>query len=199
MTSCLSVNSVPTMKPTSPRLVATRCSPSVVDDNVSTAEVAATESVLAEYVPQLRAFIASRIKNHQDVDDLLQDTLVKSMQTAQADQIRNPLAYGLQVARTVVYDHWRRHQRQPEMVEEDDQAMTVSLEKQHIDRQQLELLQQVIMNLPELRRQVFVLRRLEGLSRQEIAERLDINEESVKKHISRAMVNIARAMEKAGY
>jgi RNA polymerase sigma-70 factor (ECF subfamily) len=73
------------------------------------------------------------------------------------------------------------------------------MEDEHIDRQKLELLSKVVAAMPELRRQVFILRRVEGLSRDQIACQLGLADEAVKKHITRAMMDIAKAMAGAGY
>ena len=44
---------------------------------------------------------------------------------------------------------------------------------------------------------VFRRRRLEGQSREEIAQALGLQPEAVKKHISRAMAQLARALDEA--
>jgi RNA polymerase sigma factor (sigma-70 family) len=163
------------------------------------------DQALASCIPQLRGFIAKQVRSHQEIDDILQDTLLRSMQTGDKACIRNPLAYAIQVARSVVQDHWRRLLRQPLVSENDDTVdadsrnASPTLDEQQIHRQQLELLLKVLGDMPELRRKVFLLRRLDGLSREEIAIRLDMNDEAVKKHISRAMVTIATTMASHGY
>ncbi|MFP5304155.1 sigma-70 family RNA polymerase sigma factor, partial [Cobetia sp. SIMBA_158] len=58
------------------------------------------------------------------------------------------------------------------------------------------LVKQALDELPPLRRKVFELRRLEGLSREEICLKLDMSQESVKKHITRAMTQITLHIEK---
>lgn len=164
------------------------------------------DQALASCIPQLRGFIAKQVRSHQEIDDILQDTLLRSMQTGDKACIRNPLAYAIQVARSVVQDHWRRLLRQPLISENDNTVVDAeskvaspTLDEQQMYRQQLELLLKILGDMPELRRKVFLLRRLEGLSREEIAIRLDMNDEAVKKHISRAMVTIATTMANHGY
>jgi RNA polymerase sigma-70 factor (ECF subfamily) len=69
-------------------------------------------------------------------------------------------------------------------------------ESKVITEQKLELVKQALDELPPLRRKVFELRRLEGLSREEISLKLDMSQESVKKHITRAMTQITLHVEK---
>lgn len=65
------------------------------------------------------------------------------------------------------------------------------------DRQRLALFSATLEAMPPLRREVFRRRRLEGQSREEIAEALGLQPEAVKKHISRAMAQLARALDEA--
>ncbi|TAP32728.1 hypothetical protein EYR97_16260 [Alteromonas sp. KUL42] len=50
-----------------------------------------------------------------------------------------------------------------------------------------------------LRREIFLLRRVDGLARDVIARRLDVSVEVVKKHLTRAMVEITVKLEEAGW
>ncbi len=155
---------------------------------------------ISRHVPNIRSYIASRVRNRHDAEDLLQDTLLKSLRVSAVTPIENPLAYSLTVARTLVVDYWRRNQRSEITgLEQPPEGETPTLDEVHIQQQKAEYLQQILQQLPPLRRQVFMMRRVQGMSREEIAAQLDMNTEAVKKHISRAMLTIARAMEKGGY
>ncbi|KYL31397.1 RNA polymerase subunit sigma-70 [Pseudoalteromonas agarivorans] len=69
-------------------------------------------------------------------------------------------------------------------------------EAQSITEQKLDLVKNALQELPPLRRNVFKLRRIDGLSREEIARQLNMSQESVKKHITRAMIQITLHIEK---
>ncbi|WP_221797735.1 RNA polymerase sigma factor [Oceanobacter mangrovi] len=163
----------------------------------NTAEVTpGYEQQLTREIPQLRRFIRSQVNNPHDAEDLLQDTLVRSLQSPSRQQVQSPLAYGLQVARSVIFDFWRKDKRQPEAMAELPEAATMALDDEHMARQKLDCVSQVLQQMPALRRQVFLMRRLEGKSREAIAAELGLADESVKKHITRAMVDLARAVER---
>ena len=154
------------------------------------------EQQLTSEIPRIRGYIRSQISNPSDVEDLLQDTVVRSLQTTARERVSNPLAYGLQVARSVVLDHWRRSKRQPDYVAELPEQESAPLDQQHMERRKLEALSATLTAMPPLRRQVFLMRRMDGLSRDAIAAQLGLSEASVKKHITRAMLDIARTVEK---
>lgn len=153
---------------------------------------------LAEHLPNLRQYIASRVPDRHDAEDLLQDTLLRSLRVSEHARILNPLAYGLSIARNLVSDYWRGRKTFVS-TDEVQEAETTALDEVHIMAQKVEYLQSVLEQLPPLRREVFVMRRIQGKSRDEIATALGISAEAVKKHITRAMISIAAAMEEKGY
>ena len=153
---------------------------------------------LVAHLPNLRQYIASRVPDRHDAEDLLQDTLVRSLRVQEQAHILNPLAYGLSIARNLVTDYWRGRKTFVS-TDEVQEAETTALDEAHIMTQKVEYLQVVLEQLPPLRREVFVMRRIQGKSRDEIATALGLSAEAVKKHITRAMISIAAAMEEKGY
>jgi RNA polymerase sigma factor (sigma-70 family) len=61
------------------------------------------------------------------------------------------------------------------------------VEQQASRQEQLQMLLRVVNNLPPKCRDVFVLRMIEGLSQNEIAERLGISVSTVEKHLARGL------------
>lgn len=77
------------------------------------------ETVIAEYQSSLRAFLLSRMKNPADVDDVLQDTLIKTFRnfhTLKSDQKIKPWLF--QIANNAMMDHFRRARRDASVVTE---------------------------------------------------------------------------------
>ena len=84
------------------------------------------------------------------------------------------------------------------IVDEKDKRQTqIKLTKK--GQQKLDEVERILSAMAPLRRQVFLLRRIDGLSRDEIAEKLDISLEAVKKHLTRAMVELTVKLEEAGW
>lgn len=150
------------------------------------------------HLPLVKRYIIAQIGNVSVVDDILQDAMTRTLQATRERQLDNPLGYCMQVARNLINDHWRNHVQWQTMPVEDalsDQTGK-SLEQEAIEQQRLEIIARVVEGMPAVRKEVFVLRRLEGKSRDEIATQLNLSIESVKKHITRSMLMISRELER---
>ncbi|MFY8325137.1 RNA polymerase sigma factor [Pseudoalteromonas sp. ZZD1] len=145
--------------------------------------------------PLVKCFIANQdaLKSFfrrgvgEDADDLFQKLLMKALKIECTAHIDNPLAYGYRMAHHLVVDHHREQKKSPESLEHEPQSNDLSLESLLEHEQRLQVYQQVLAQMPALRRDVFIRRRLHGESRQQISQSLGLSEEAVKKHISRAM------------
>ncbi|ALQ10606.1 RNA polymerase subunit sigma-70 (plasmid) [Pseudoalteromonas sp. Bsw20308] len=97
-----------------------------------------------------------------------------------------------------MYSDWQKNKSQPNNAEDIELFTNDNSdpEAQSITEQKLELVKSALEELPPLRRKVFKLRRIDGLSREEISLQLNMSQESVKKHITRAMIQITLHIEK---
>lgn len=141
---------------------------------------------------KLRAYLQHRFPTIGDVDDIVQETYARLFRERQAGKNFEARSYLFPVARNVAFDIFRRNRTIAmgglgEMaglgVLEDrpDAAETAS------QGQELELLHEAIRLLPDRCREVFVLRRLQGLSHREIATRLGISENTVDAQLCNAI------------
>lgn len=149
----------------------------------------------------LRNWLRSRYPALSDRDDLVQESYVRLWRARAHGPVGSPKALLFVIARNLALNHLRRL-RQVGCVGESelsgvlDDAAPVG--DQVARQQEHQLLQQAIQSLPERCREVFVLRRIYGLSQKEIAARLGIAEKTVEvqglKAIKRCM-EFFRAIE----
>ena len=151
---------------------------------------------LAEHVlpcePGLRDWLRRRMSMRQDVDDVIQETYAILASMADVSHVRQPRAYVFQVAQSVVLQQLRRAQVVPiEAVAEIDRldisGDDVCPERRASSHQELARVEALIASLPDKCRQAFVLRRVEGYSQREIAQRMNISENTVEKHICKGL------------
>jgi len=152
---------------------------------------------------ELRAWLRLRRVTGLEVDDVIQETYSRLLLAESVDHIRNPRAYAFQTAASVMIDHMRRLKVVPitsvANLEHLHAASDLpSPERQVIDREELYRLADAIAGLPEKVREVFRLRRIEGLSQRQVAERVGISENTVEKHMGRGLLLLLQAFRDGG-
>jgi RNA polymerase sigma factor (sigma-70 family) len=149
--------------------------------------------------PALRAWLRRLTSGAIDIDDVVQETYGVLVGLSSIAHIRDPRAYLFTTARSIVLQQVRRARIVPiETLAEIEQLSIVDsasgADAVIADRQQLQLLQQELDRLPERCREAFVLRRIQGYSQREIAQRMGISENTVEKHIGLALRHLMRAL-----
>jgi RNA polymerase sigma factor (sigma-70 family) len=144
------------------------------------------------YEVKLRAYLRHRFPTIGDVDDIVQETYARLFRERRAGKVFEARSYLFPVARNVAFDIFRRNRTIAigglgEMAglgvleERPDAAEAASHE------QELALLHEAIRLLPERCREIFALRRLQGLSHREIAAKLGISENTVDAQLCNAI------------
>lgn len=151
---------------------------------------------LGQTMTRLRAYVRSRIDNGADAEDIVQESLERTLRRALEADIARPDFFAISVARNLMVD---RHRRQRDLADhEPDEALPCAAplpDQQLSDRERLARFHEALAQMPPLRRDIFIRRRIEGQSREDIARALDMQPEAVKKHITRAMAQLAMALE----
>jgi RNA polymerase sigma factor (sigma-70 family) len=154
-----------------------------------------------EFESVLRACLYRYTRNQSDVEELLQETYARLITAAASDdpEVRSVRAFALTIARNVAFDWLRHRQVVPIELVADMEALDVLDENEQIDEivnshQELEVLVGAIQGLPDRCRQVFTLRKVYGYSQREIAVRMNISENTVEQHLTRAARRCAEAL-----
>jgi len=145
---------------------------------------------------QLMQFLRRSWRNPADIDDLCQDIYVRVFEAA-CEQIPHPVKpFVFATARNLLIDRARRaHVVRIEAVADPD-ALGLATEEPSADRtiiarEELRRLQVALDRIPQAYRDALLMKKVEGLSRREIAARLGISEQAVKYHIANAMYALA--------
>jgi RNA polymerase sigma-70 factor (ECF subfamily) len=140
----------------------------------------------------LRAWLRRKGSLGLDVDDIIQETyaILAAKQTVEA--IHNPKSYFFQVAYSVILKLLRDSRVVPIAAVADITALDAAVddpspEDAVMASDELRQVQLAIDAMPHQTRAAFVLRRVEGLSQQEIARRMNLSEHTIEKHISRGI------------
>lgn len=153
--------------------------------------------------PTLRAWLRARFPSLTDTDDLVQESYVRVIRARQKGVIENPKSYLFSTALHAALDLFRRNAVVSfEPVGEFDRLNVLeerpSASEAASRNEELEILREAMHALPTRCRQVFTLRKLYGLSHQEIARQLGISEKTVEAQVSRAMRRCAAFLRVRG-
>jgi RNA polymerase sigma-70 factor (ECF subfamily) len=136
----------------------------------------------------LMQFLRHNWRNKDDLADLRQEIYLRVYEHAQK-QIPHPAKpFVFAIARNLLIDRYRRARIIPIEGVPDLEAIDIASEEPGPDRSviardELRHLQAALDQLPPRCRQAVILKRVKGLSRQEIAERMGISERTVNVHL----------------
>lgn len=134
-----------------------------------------------------------------DIDDLVAEAMARAYQVADWTRVEQGRSYLFSIARNLVLDAARRHKVVAFDTFADLDVLNLadegaSVESVAIARDELQRLQRAVDRLPPRPREVFLLRRLDGLNIDEVAVRLSLTVSTVEKHFARAMMLLTEAM-----
>ena len=147
--------------------------------------------------------LALRItQNRFEAEDVVQETMLKVWKgRSEWDKIDNIEAYCLTVCRNLSLDKMRHMDNQVQNIEQEsepaDQSYSANPEEQAVQHDRLQLIRQLISQLPEKQRTCMQLRDVEGKSYRDIANIIGISEEQVKVNIFRARQTIRERFQQA--
>jgi len=124
-----------------------------------------------------------------EIDDVIQEMYARIASLPSTDAIKYPLQYASQTAKAIIIDHMR-HSRVISInaagsLEQLEVCTPEPSPEQQLEfREEIALVAQSLAQLPERTREVLILRRVEGLSQQETADRLHISIKTVEKHMA---------------
>lgn len=147
--------------------------------------------------------VAFRIILHrEEAEDIVQETLIRAWNKRQElSDVKSLEAFCVTIAKHLAMDAREKKDAQHvELTAEYDQATASTPYDQLVESERMELLRKFLIQLPEIQRDVFHLRDVEGKSYQEIAEALQLSEEQVKVYLFRARQKIRQQFIKTdGY
>lgn len=156
-------------------------------------------ALVASHGSQLRRFLSSRVRNAADVPDLVQEVYLRMLRIPDHDAIRSPEAYLFTVAQHVAHQHAIRRSNVTPPIEL--QAMLAELAEMPPDpaseltaEQSLKELDHALGNLSPRERATFLYHRRDGQTLQEIADRLGVSRQMVKKYLAKALIDLRKQL-----
>lgn len=156
----------------------------------------------ARYHGPLTAYFAKRIRHHSDAEDLTQETLVRILGSPTVAQLHHADAYVFTIASNLLKEYRRKSRRfNPAICVPIEEALPSELEAELVEdltpervllhRDSLNEAFQLLEELGERSRDIFVLFRLQNVKQKDIATAFGISQSTVEKHVMRVVQHLA--------
>jgi RNA polymerase sigma-70 factor (ECF subfamily) len=158
------------------------------------------ERLFAEQGGALQAFLYRRVRRHPDAAELAQEVYLRMLRVPDMTRIRNPEGYLYAVASNLAKEHARREPHDSKVLDIDDPLVQEQLTELpafggQLDREQrVKRLREVLRQLSPKCQAAVELQYWHGLTYAEIAERLGVSTNMVRKYLSQALVHCRNRM-----
>jgi RNA polymerase sigma-70 factor (ECF subfamily) len=153
--------------------------------------------------PALRAYLRRRFPAATDVDDLVQESYLRMLRARTVIPIASAKAYLFTTARHLALALFRRPRIFANVRVTDPAASRIIQEGADViervsTTQEITLLLEAIDALPRRCREIFILRKLHGLSQKEIAAKLGLSDQTVQVQVGRGAKKCAEFLRQHG-
>lgn len=156
------------------------------------------QQLYQEHHSWLYQWLRKRLNHSEDAADLAHDTFLRVLKRQEQFHFEQPRALLTTIAKGILINWYQRQSIEKAYKE----ALATQPEQYHISpEQQLQsiealcLINDLLNNMPTRQRQVFIWSQLEGITQQEIANRLNISTRTVIRDLLQAMTICLTVMD----
>jgi RNA polymerase sigma-70 factor, ECF subfamily len=146
---------------------------------------------------RIKGFIAKRINNEADAEDIMQNVFFKIHQNV--SELKDPdklYAWVFQTTRNAIVDFYRERKIQADSADEILNEIAARQDEPDIEEEVLGWLEPMIGDLPEKYRDALLLTDIKGLTQKELSEKLDISVSGAKSRVQRGREHLKDALLK---
>lgn len=149
----------------------------------------------------LRHYISSFFITSQDIEDISQETFLRTFKSDIQEKVKKPKSFMFRVAKNLIISEYRRSSYKLtdyiEDIEYDAQPLDIAnLENDFETQHMLGLFCEGLAGLPEQCRKIMVMRKVYGLSIKEISERLGLATSTINWNLAKGMTHCDDIIEK---
>ncbi len=158
-------------------------------------------AMYSEHHGWLRGWLRKKLRCDQQAADLAHDAFIRVLMLPEPQNIKEPRAFLATTAGRLLIDGARRQRIEKAYMH----ALAIQCEDAgmpdpaaiHVALQALERIAEMLAGLPAKARDAFLLSRLDGLTYNEIASRLEVSPSTVKNYITSALVHCYHSVHAA--
>lgn len=155
------------------------------------------------YQKTIRGFI-SRIVKPDDIDDIVQETFVRSYEANLKQEIKYARSYMLKTAKNLAFNHNAKWDNKfndsiEDFVEPPVELTSAAFEDDYESKERFLSFCKATDQLSGSVRKCFILKKVYGLSQKEIAQYLQLSESTVEKHVAKGLLKSVQYMQNLNY
>lgn len=152
----------------------------------------AFHAIFIEYFPKIKYFIAHIIKSESVAEDLSQDIFLKIWNSREyLPELRSFKAYIFRMTRNAAFNYLDHKFVEDSYITNHQSSTSVATPEEELEAMELELLLEfAIEKMPEQRRKIFKMSRIENLNNEEIAAKIGVTKKTVSNQLSLAQKEI---------
>ncbi|MFD2556554.1 RNA polymerase sigma factor [Sphingobacterium tabacisoli] len=155
-------------------------------------------AIYKHYSPILTSFLARMNIPSADIEDVVQQSFLKLWEAR--DRIDTEASFKNYIITIAKNDIYNKIQRNITAQTYTAHTVAQSYSSEELQSTELEeVLQKILLQLPEKRRKVFEMSRLQGYSNSEIAKELEITKSTVENHINNSSSLVKRILKSLGF
>ena len=165
------------------------------------AQTSDVHDLFVEYGPTLLRYLSYRVSNNADASDLVQEAYLRLTRVKNRDLIEKPAAYLFQIAANLANEFHLRKKKTPIAIDLDTLAQQGGVgdedrfQRDMEARSGVQALERLLKKLPPLYREILLLRKRDGYSHAEIAEKLELSPHTVHRYLTRALARCREELE----
>jgi RNA polymerase sigma factor (sigma-70 family) len=152
------------------------------------------DHIAQKYYSVLKNYLHGKLKSGDEAEEITQESFLRLQRVKNLQHIENHKAYLFKTANNLVLEKYRRETKVPvqslnQMADFDLEDPCSDLERKFGANEELQLITEAIMQLPERCRKAFILRNFYSFSYKEIARNMKISVKTVEKHLAKALLH----------
>ena len=158
------------------------------------------EGFFEAYKKRVFGVAVKMLKSPTEAEDVVQEVFLSIWQSrARLDRINDPEAYLFTITHNTIYTHLKKASRNEQLL---NAILYYISQKQNTTEETVaahdagKLIREAVQQLSPQQRTIFELSKQEGLSYHEIAERMQISQNTVRNHLSIALKTIRSLLKK---
>jgi len=152
--------------------------------------------VWEKYQRSLKAFLHSKVNNEADVEDLLQEILIKTHQNLSTIKDQTSVkAWLFQLAHRTIVDFYRKRARVQRDQEIDAEELWYQQEPETLEQEMAKCIAPFIQALPSENAAMLSAVELEGQSQKELAEKQGVSYSTFKSRVQKSRMELRKLFE----